>query len=307
MIGELLEIPKLRRTFGHFYHAIGGYRTVRLWRRWNKYYAKQMCLAAYTCWDGAVRDVLTETLNMVCPHVGVYARRRPQAPKPPRRPLPPMLQEWQGLMDWALEHICQALSGDLSEAERRAKYAKFLATPFYRQYRQSLYRSLLAPLVKRGAETVLTVGAGLTEPFDVLEALKADGLTAQIIAQEVDPAVAKALAAAGFEVFLGELWQYEEAADVVTIQSVLHWAEDPLRLLKAAAERGRYIIINQSYGPTHYAIHIFAGIVGARRVFYTWKEVDAMVREAGLVPYGEFPQVRRAGLYIGVFRGREKK
>ncbi|MGC9119641.1 MAG: hypothetical protein ACP5I3_11760 [Thermoproteus sp.] len=298
MIGELLEISKLRRIFGHFYSAVGGYRAIRLWRAWNKYYARQMCLAARTCWDGSVRDTLTETLNMVCP----YADRG--GDEPPRRPLPPLLQEWQGLMDWALENICQALSGSIPEVERRAKYAKFLNTAFYRQYRQSLYRSLLVPLVKKGAETVLTVGAGLAEPFDIAEALRREGLAARIIAQEVDPAVAKALAAAGFEVFLGELWQYEDAADVITVQSVLHWAEDPLRLLKAAAERGKYVIINQTYGPTHYAIHIFAAVVGARRVFHTWKEVDAMVREAGLVPDGGFPHVRRAGAYIGVFRGR---
>jgi SAM-dependent methyltransferase len=179
----------------------------------------------------------------------------------------------------------------------------------YRAYRIWIYRKLVAPLVRRGAESVLLVGAGVAEPFDLMKALNIEGLdgAVDIVAQEVDPEAARALAAAGVNVFLGEVEQMEDTFDIAIVQNVLHWAERPEELLAATAQRAKYIVLSQGYGYNNAAGFLLTAVLGAKRVVPSKEYVDGVVAQAGLEPLRDMPALKAYGLYVAAFRGREKK
>lgn len=297
MLRDYIIALKAVRIVGRdFFKSIGGFKVLRIWRRWNLYYAGLMAKAAAECgWDP--KEPSDDPVWQALSAVYAYFRKFPE--KPPREALP-SLAPLLAILRWALEHICERNIPDAP-----AKYAEFLRTPLYRAYRQALYRYFLAPLAGR-IETVLVVGGGLVEPFDIIEVVNQLRLPLQITVQEVNPDAAKALAAAGFDVVLGELSQVEveKPFDLVTVQAVLHWADDPLKVLAHAAELGRYVLVSQPFGPHQAAIMIATTLMGAKRYIHDWREVEGWARQAGLAPVKSGPLKRslKGGFYIRFYQ-----
>ncbi|MGC9119696.1 MAG: methyltransferase domain-containing protein, partial [Thermoproteus sp.] len=281
MILGLVDRIRLLEILGTgFFKSVGGLKVLRIWRRWNEYYAGLMVRSAETCgWspDEVYDDVVWRTLSAVYRHAGG------RFPKSPPKELPEAIVPLIKLLKWAAERICDRNAPYTPEA--RAKYAEMLRAPIYRMYRQSLYSYYLVPLIKRGlVESVLSVGGGLIEPADLLELQNRHKAAFRITVQEVNPAVAKAVAAAGFEVFLGEVDQIGESFDFATVQAVLHWADDPVRVLSGAARVAKYVLVSQGYGPHNAAITIATAVMGARRYIADWREVEGWIEAAGLRP-----------------------
>lgn len=298
---ELLARFRLAKAIGDVVRSIGGWGNLKAWRAWNLYYLGIMAKAAEQCgWspDEPSDDPVWQALTAAYLH---YRGRIPQSP--PER-VPPGTEELLAIIRWASEHICER---DLPEA--RAKYARMLQAPIYRAYRQALYRYFLVPLVRRGeVEAVLSIGGGLVEPWDLLEVADREGIHFELYVQEVDDAVARALAASGFRVYLGDVAKL--AADVhslagkpyfdlATVQAVLHWTEDPIRLLTDTAKIARYVLVGQGYGPYNAAITVATTMMGARRYIADAREVDGWAEQAGLLPV---KVIKGYGVYLGLFK-----
>ena len=302
---DLIALIKWRGFFGEFFKSLGGFGGVRTHSRWSEYYACVACRAARECgWEGEPgADAVRQALSVVCPRVERRACRQPE--KPPAPAIQPLI----ALYRWMSENICQAMAGTLQREEQRSKYVELLNLDAYRAYRVWIYRKLVAPLVRRGAESVLLVGAGVVEPFDLMKALNIEGLegAVEITAQEVDPEAARALAASGMSVFLGEVEQMEDSFDVALVQNVLHWAERPEELLAAVAQRAKYVVLSQGYGYNNAAGFLLTAVLGAKRAVPSREYIDSVVAQAGLEPLRDMPSLKAYGLYVGVFKGRAEK
>ncbi|MEM1568660.1 MAG: hypothetical protein QXI84_09280 [Thermofilaceae archaeon] len=277
----------------------GGWRAFSIWRRWNLYYAGLMAKAAEQCgWSPGEPsdDVVWQALSAVYFHYRKF-------PKEPPGEAPPAMAPLLSVLRWALEHICER---ELAEAAE--KYVQMLKAPLYRAYRQALYRRYLAPLVRtHKVESVLSVGGGLVEPYDLLEVADRENIHFELYVQEVDKRVAEALAEEGFYVYLGDVRQLlvdgtfgKTSFDFATVQAVLHWTEDPVQLLADVAKIAKYVLVSQGYGPHNAAIMVATMLMGAKRFIASPAEIDAWVKSAGLAPVK--PVIRSSGMYIGLFR-----
>ncbi|MCY0890742.1 MAG: hypothetical protein OWQ51_07175 [Pyrobaculum arsenaticum] len=303
----MFERFKIARIFGPALKAAGGFKGLKLWREWSLYYAGVMVKAASLCgWspEEASDDPVWQALTAVYwHHCGVF-------PEKPPKEFPEAWANHLAIIKWAAEHICER---DLPEA--RVKYAELLKAPLYRAYRQALYKWFIPPLVRAGAvETVLSVGGGLVEPFDLLKVAEEEKIHFELYVQEVDDAVAKALAASGFQVYIGDLSKLvvdvsdilgKSYFDLAVVQAVLHWAEDPISLLTSAGRLAKYILVAQFYGPYAAAGSVATVLMGARRYIHDWREIEAWAEQAGLLPARDVPRkfaIRGYGLYIRLFQ-----
>ncbi len=308
MLRELIDRIRIIEVFGPALKAAGGFKGLRLWREWGLYYAGLMARAARECgWDPneASDDPVWQSLTAVYGHF----RKFPE--KPPGE-YPEAWDRHLAILRWAADHICER---NLPEA--RAKYAELLSAPLYRAYRQRLYRWFLPPLVRAGrVETILSVGGGLVEPFDLLKVAESEKIHFELYVQEVDDDVARALASAGFRVYLGDLSKLVvDVSDVVgkhyfdfaVVQAVLHWADDPIALLTAAGRLAKYVLVAQFWGPYAAAGSVATVLMGARRYIHDWRVIEAWAEQAGLVPARDVPRdlkitIRSHGLYLRLFQ-----
>lgn len=305
----MFERFKIARIFGPALKAAGSFKGLKLWREWSLYYAGLMVKAASLCgWspEEASDDPVWQALT------AVYWHHRGVFPEKPPKEFPEAWANHLAIIKWAAEHICER---DLPEA--RVKYAELLKAPLYRAYRQALYKWFIPPLVRAGAvETVLSVGGGLVEPFDLLKVTEEEKIHFELYVQEVDDAVAKALAASGFQVYIGDLSKLvvdvsdilgKSYFDLAVVQAVLHWAEDPISLLTSAGRLAKYILVAQFYGPYAAAGSVATVLMGARRYIHDWREIEAWAEQAGLLPARDVPRklriaIRGYGLYLRLFQ-----
>ena len=309
----MFERFKIARVFGPALKAAGGFKGLKLWREWSLYYAGVMVRVASLCgWspEEASDDPVWQALT------AVYLHYREFPGKPPGE-YPKAWGRHLAILRWATDHICKR---NLPEA--RAKYAELLSAPLCRAYRQRLYRWFLPPLVRAGrVETVLSVGGGLAEPFDLLKVAEEEKIHFELYVQEVDDAVAKALAASGFQVYIGDLSKLvvdvsdilgKSYFDLAVVQAVLHWADDPIALLTAAGRLAKYVLVAQFYGPYAAAGSVATALMGARRYIHDWREIEAWAEQAGLLPARDVPRklriaIRGYGLYLRLFQPKWTK
>lgn len=277
----------------------GGWRAFSIWRKWNLYYAGLMAKAATSCgWspEEVSDDVVWQALSAVYGHYRKFPERPP-------REVPPAMAPLLSVLQWAVDHICER---DLPDAAE--KYVQMLKAPIYRAYRQAIYRRYLVPLVRAHAvETVLSVGGGLVEPYDLLELADRENIHFELYVQEVDKRVAEALAEEGFSVYVGDIRHLlvddafgKNSFDFATVQAVLHWADDPAQLLADVAKIAKYVLVSQGYGPHNAAIIVATTLMGAKRFIASHAEIDAWVKTAGLAPIK--PVIKSNGIYLGLFR-----
>lgn len=236
---------------------------------------------------------LARVLKALEPHV-----------KPQKFKVYPEWAEFVDMFELLLRELPKALTVGLSEEERTKLYAALLRAGAYRSYRRAIYRLYAAPLFKKGAgESVLLVGAGITEPYDFIRAVD---VPVEIWAQEVDPDVADAIAAGGFNVIHGPLEAIKDMRfTLAVVQGVLHWADDPQRLLEEAARLADYVLISQGWGPQQGAVFAVAAAAGAKTLFFSWKDIHRLVEAAGLRPAPGYPFYKHP-VYLGLFKTKAK-
>ncbi|WP_167828040.1 class I SAM-dependent methyltransferase [Thermoproteus tenax] len=168
--------------------------------------------------------------------------------KRPRDPESALIADFLKLYDWLVDNACKLASADrisdvVSEDTAYRLYVQLLNKEAYRAFRRSLYAGLEVPRWGR----VLLLGAGLIEPANFVEAAQMLGVRPDFAVQEVDREICEELmrlsSSYNYTVYCG--YDIGESFDGVVVQNVLHWAEDPQRVLIEARRLGRRMLCSQ--------------------------------------------------------------
>jgi len=277
----------------------GGMSALIKWSQLEDYYLVQIALAIRECGMCDSKDTFVDLVKYMLNERGWSCDRLPNVKKPSN--LPEGLADYEDFLEWTLENACMLAGGWRPDPEKaKVKYAGLVMLPWYSAYRVALYATLQIP--KEGR--VLLAGAGLQEPLDYLTVCKraeSEGWgRCNFAAMEVDPEVYRQLqefgAKYGFQTHLG--WEsISEKYDAVVMQSILHWAINPVETLQQARRVAHKLYLIQSVLEGASATFLFTYAIGAAKPV-SYKTLLGIAKAANWKPvkiYSKMP------LFVGVF------
>jgi len=292
LLGVVRELSKMA----------GGLAGLAKWSQLEDYYLAQIARAVRECGLCDSKDGFVRLLKHILSERGWSCEDPPQIKRPGK--LSTGFAEYESFLEWTLNHACELAAGRRPNPnESRALYAGLLTSTPYVAYRIALYTGLRIP--REGK--VLLVGAGVQEPLDYLAACKraeSEGWgRCDFAAVEVDPDAYARLRelgdAYGFRTYLG--WDsIQERFNAAVVQSVLHWATDPVGLLKTVRQFADKMYLVQSVLEGASTSFLFTYAIGA-----TWpvsySELLGYIEAAGwraVKIYSKMP------LFVGAFSAR---
>jgi hypothetical protein len=271
-----------------FMQILGGSKGLKLFMQYERYKLAEAVKAVLECGVDCRRppNDLASLLFSVAKHKGVLKEGCQVEHVPePKAPPPQAVEEYFQLVDdVVIDKMCEFASKQPSDVitpeEAMAYYQALMSAPFYIAFRKAIYDKL-ARLYKYTA--VLDVGAGTQDPLDILDVCEMRGARCELTALEVDQRLCADLerlaAKYGFSVACGwgdKLGRY----DIAVVQNVLHWATDPLQLLRNARRHASRLFISQGVLEGAGVGFVLIKALGAVRSL-SWREVQGLARQAG--------------------------
>jgi len=270
-----------------FMQILGGSRGLKLFMQYERYKLAAAVRAALEC-GAECRKPPNEVVSLlfsIAKRKGVLKEGCQLAHVPePKAPPPQAVEEYFQLIDDLVvdrmcEYVAKPPSDVITSEEALAYYQALVSAPFYVAFRRAIYGKL-AKLYKY--RTILDIGAGTQDPLDILDVCEIHGARCELTAHEVDQRICADLerlaSKHGFNVACG--WERLGNYDIAVVQNVLHWATDPLKVLMTARRHAKNMFLSQGVVEGSGIVFVMTKVLGSIRSF-TWKEVEALARQAG--------------------------